>query len=271
MAYKRPIGIYEKALYKKPLAQMFQDAVSCEFDCFEISIDETEERIKRLNESEAVLRGYRDAAMDAGIQLYSLCFSAQRRYPMGSANKETREKSVEMFKKALRFCEILGIRVLQVAGYDVFYEPHTEDTQKWFLENLNRCLAMAEASGIMLSVETVEAYITSVSFAKKIVRQMQSPWLTIYPDTANLYRMGNNVETEIRSAKGIITAVHMREAPDDTFIPFGQGRLSFPGIMKVLDEIKFSGPLIIELWNENNPEYMQIVTKEREYLKTLMK
>lgn len=271
MNYERPIGIYEKALYKKPLGQMFQDAAICGFDCFEISIDETGERIARLDESYAALRQYRDTALDTGIRLYSLCFSAQRRYPMGSKKKEIRDYSMRLFKKALHFCEILGIRVLQVAGYDVFYEPHSEVTEKWFYENLEICTNMAGAAGIMLAIEPVEAYITSVTIAKKIISQIQSPWLTVYPDTANLYRMGYDVTEEIRNGKGIITAVHMREAPDDAYIPFGQGKLSFPTIIRTLDEIQFFGPLIIELWNEDNPEYMKIVSKEREYLQILMK
>ena len=42
-------GIYEKALFKKPLPQLLEDAARAGFDNFELSLDETDERLGRLD------------------------------------------------------------------------------------------------------------------------------------------------------------------------------------------------------------------------------
>ena len=42
-------GIYEKALFKKPLPQLLEDAARAGFDNFELSRDETDERLGRLD------------------------------------------------------------------------------------------------------------------------------------------------------------------------------------------------------------------------------
>ena len=42
--------------------------------------------------------------------------------PLGSLNKETREKGRKILSQAIRLAHQLNIRVIQIAGYDVFYE-----------------------------------------------------------------------------------------------------------------------------------------------------
>ncbi len=265
-----PIGVYEKSLYVKNLDQMFEDASRIGFDLFEISIDESDLRLDRLNWNKEERNHVIKAAADAGIRLYSICFSGHRKYPMGSASKEIEKKAMEMMEKAVGLAYDLGIPVIQMAGYDVFYEPHSDDTAKRFEENLQKSAEMAANAGIMLSVETVEKYVTSVKKAIEIIRKIDSPWLNIYPDIANLYMTGCLVEEELRKGKGHITSVHVREAPDDEYIPFGKGQLDFDGIFRVLKEIKFHGPLVVELWNQTNSGYKNILMEAIAFLKRKM-
>ena len=80
-------GIYEKA---------FDPAISWEerllrarelgFDYVEISIDEKDERIARLYDSGAALSELRAACANTGMQIKSMCLSAHRRFPFGSAD-----------------------------------------------------------------------------------------------------------------------------------------------------------------------------------------
>ena len=42
---------------------------------------------------------------------------------------------MELMKKAIIFADKLGIRVIQLAGYDVYYEEGNEQTKKYFIEN----------------------------------------------------------------------------------------------------------------------------------------
>lgn len=265
-----PIGVYEKALYVKKLDQMFDDASRIGFDLFEMSVDESDMRLSRLNWNREERRQVVKAAEDAGIRLYSICFSGHRRYPMGSADPETESRAMRMMEQAVALAYDLGIPVIQLAGYDVFYEPHSDETAKRFRENLQKSAEIAANTGVMLSIETVEKYVTSVEKAMEIIRGIDSPWLNVYPDTANLYMAGCRVQDELLKGKGHITSVHVREAPDDAYLPFGQGKLDFDEIFRILQKIRFHGPLVVELWNQTNPGYKQILADAIAFLKAKM-
>lgn len=265
-----PIGIYEKALLRKKPELLLDDAASLGFDTFELSIDESDERLNRLDWDSSTRKKFVSAAADAGILPYSMCFSGHRRFPMGSSDPQVEKHAMELMKKALSLACDLGIRVIQMAGYDVFYEPHTSDTAKRFEDNLQKSVQWAEACGVMLSLETVEKYTTSVEKAMDSVRQIDSPWLSVYPDVANLYMAGLDVCGELCRGRGRIAAVHMREAPDDTYLPFGSGALDFERIFMTLKNVDFHGPLVVELWNESNQEYRDILRHSLRFLKEKM-
>ena len=122
-------GIYEKALFKKPLPQLLEDAARAGFDNFELSLDETDERLGRLDWDWAERSSFRQTARDCGVQVYSTCFSGQRRFPMGTMDDEKRAYSLKLMERAIQFCVDTGIRVLQVAGYDVYYEESSAETE----------------------------------------------------------------------------------------------------------------------------------------------
>ena len=254
-----PIGIYEKALFSKSLPEMLDDSVRLGFDVFEISIDETDYRLARLQSSSTERKQIARSASDAGISLYSFCFSGHRRFPMGSSDPATEKQAMLMMEQAVHLAYDLGVRVIQVAGYDVFYEPHSEDTGKRFEDNLYKSVELASRNGIMLALETVETYVTSVRKGMEIIKKINSPWLNLYPDVANLYMMGFDPVQELLLGRGHTVAIHMREAPDDNYIPFGDGELNFPQIFSSLQAINFHGPLMVELWNENNPDYETVL------------
>ena len=76
-----PFILYEKALAPNDWPKMFEDTAKLGFDGFEISIDESDYRLARLNWSSKECLPVIRAAKDAGVRLQSLCFSGQRRFP----------------------------------------------------------------------------------------------------------------------------------------------------------------------------------------------
>ena len=69
-------GIYEKALLRRPLPRLLEDAARLGFDNFELSLDETDERLARLEWDLGQRRQFRQAAEGSGVQVFSACFSA---------------------------------------------------------------------------------------------------------------------------------------------------------------------------------------------------
>ena len=82
--------------------------------------------------------------------------SGHRKYPFGSLNEQTRRRSMEIMRKAVDLADFLGIRIIQLAGYDVYYEEGNERTEALFLENLHKATEYAARAGVMLGFETME-------------------------------------------------------------------------------------------------------------------
>ena len=84
-----------------------------------------------------------------------MCLSAHRRFPLGSHDPEIRARSVALFRDAARLCCDLGVRIIQLAGYDVYYEQGDADTIAWFRENLAKCVEIAAQEGVRTEATAV--------------------------------------------------------------------------------------------------------------------
>ncbi|MBQ2085771.1 MAG: L-ribulose-5-phosphate 3-epimerase, partial [Oscillospiraceae bacterium] len=211
------LGLYEKAIpVGMTFPKMFAIAKQCGFDRLEISVDETDWRQERLEWDASRQRelGALSRAMDA--PLLTMCLSGHRKYPFGSHDSETRRRSLDIMEKAVRFADNAGISVIQLAGYDVYYEQGDEDTRKWFAENLRRSVDMAAKAGVVLAFETMETpFMDTVEKSMKYVSEIGSPWLGVYPDIGNLKNAavlyGTDVVEDMMLGAGHIFAVHLKE------------------------------------------------------------
>ena len=85
-----------------------------------------------------------------------MLLSGHRKYPLGSRNPCDIEKSLFLMQKAIDFSCAVGIRIIQLAGYDVYYEAGDEITRANFLVNLKKCVEMAGRAGVIIAFETME-------------------------------------------------------------------------------------------------------------------
>lgn len=249
---QRPFGIYEKAIKPQEWEKMFADASSAGYQNYEISLDESDARLARLHWDDKQYEEVRRAARNQNIRILSACFSGHRRFPLGSSSRELEERGIRMMREGIDFCQNLGVRMLQVAGYDAFYEPRSHETAARYRENILRCLEWAEQAGVMLAIEPVEVNLVKVSDTLRLVKEADSPWLQIYPDVANMKSLGIDPVTELPQGRGHIANVHVRDSLPDYFygVPLGAGNMDFIGVFKALDAMEYRGPLTIEMWNE---------------------
>ena len=133
---KYTLGLYEKAMPSVlDWAEKLVSAREAGFDFVEISIDETEEKLNRLDMSKADRLWLVSLMYHTGMPIRTMCLSGHRRYPLGSADPEIRRRSMEIMEKAICLADDLGIRVIQLAGYDVYYEKESRETRQNFQEN----------------------------------------------------------------------------------------------------------------------------------------
>lgn len=271
MVNNKPVfGVYEKALRPDSFEAMFETTAACGYNAFELSLDSTDQRLARLNWSAAERQAVREAAANSGVKLLTTCLSGGKRYPLGSSDPEMVRKGLEMTEKAINLCGELGIRVIQLSGFDVYnQEPRTADTQKRYVENLFKCVRMAEKACVTLAIEPVEGNLLAVRDTMQVIHAINSCWLQLYPDVANINSLGIDPIRELPYGAGHIVAVHMRDSIMDCYdatIPFGTGCLDFEGVFQQLMDMQFCGPLVVEMWNTEAPDDRERIIQARTYM-----
>ena len=100
-------GIYEKAFDPKiSWLERLKRAKSLGFDYVEISIDETDERLARLDWTNEQKDELLAAMKETGVDLRSMCLSAHRRFPFGSKDPLIRARAKEIIDKAIAFAKL---------------------------------------------------------------------------------------------------------------------------------------------------------------------
>ena len=122
----------------------------------------------------------------------------------------------------------------------------------------------------MLGVETMEGenVVDSISRAMQLVECLNSPWFKIYPDIGNLAAHGYDLREELNRGKGHLIGVHVKDSrPDEPRrVPFGAGVVPFVAAFQKLAEMDYSGPVLIEMWNDNRPDSMQLIVEARQWV-----
>ncbi len=253
---ENPIGLYEKALPNDlDWDKKFEIAKSLGFSFIELSVDESDFRLSRLEYDAQKIAELNFIKDKYNMEFRSMCLSGHRRFPFGSKDENIRKKAKDIMKKAIYLAKALGIRNIQLAGYDVYYEESTQESKKYFLEGLRYATSLAEQENIMLSIEIMDTYfLGTIIRAMKYVEQINSPYLQIYPDIGNLTQWSNNPLDEIEKYNSHIVAMHLKDTKPNTFkkVEFGEGDVDFKSLFKRLKEIGFSKPFLIEMWAEND-------------------
>lgn len=267
------LGLYEKAMPKElSWREKLTAAKEAGYDFVEISIDETEEKLARLDMPKEERIGLVDLMAEIGVPIRTMCLSGHRKYPLGSNDPVICARGMEIMQKAVTLAADLGIRIIQLAGYDVYYEQGSEETRTRFEENLKKATLMAARDGILLGFETMETeFMNTVGKAMKYVNLVNSPYLNVYPDVGNITNAavtyGTDVLEDLRSGQGHIVAVHLKETVPGKFreIPFGTGHVNFKDITHTAYALGVRR-YVTEFWYVGNSKWK----KDLDFARTMM-
>ena len=269
------LGLYEKSMPSSlSLEDKLRTARRFGFDFLEISIDETDEKLARLKWSAQQKFALTTAMFDAGIPIRTMCLSGHRKYPIGSADAATRARGMEIMADAIDFASDLGLRIIQLAGYDCYYEPSTEATRALFAENLRICAELAAAKGVLLGFETMETeFMNTVAKAMHYVDLVASPYLQVYPDLGNITNAalsyGTTVESDLLCGQGHIIALHLKESVPGKFreIPYGTGHVDFDAAIATAKRMGV-GLYLAEFWDTGKDDWQQQIAQAHDFLRS---
>jgi L-ribulose-5-phosphate 3-epimerase len=258
------IGLYEKAMPKTmSWREKLECAKECGYDFVEISIDETDEKLARLEWSKDERLALVKDMKEVGVPIRSMCLSGHRKYPFGASDPKVRERSMEIMEKAIELADDLGVRIIQLAGYDVYYEEGTAESERLFRENLKKATLMAAAKGVVLGFETMETeFMNTTEKAMKYVKLIENPYLGVYPDSGNLTNAaktyGTSVLDDLETGRDHIVALHLKETVPGKFreIPFLTGHVDFEAVIAKAWELGIRR-FVTEMWDVGSESWKE--------------
>lgn len=258
---KYAIGLYEKAMPPTlTWREKLEFAKSAGYDFVEISIDEKDEKLARLDWTADERLELVRTMKEVGLPIRSMCLSGHRKYPFGASDPAIRARSMEIMEKAIILADDLGIRIIQLAGYDVYYEEGTAESKALFLENLKKATEMAAVRGIVMGFETMETdFMNTVWKSMYYVDAVGSPYLGVYPDSGNLTNAakssGGNVLDDLYSGRGHIVALHLKETVPGVFreVPFLTGHVDFNAVIEKAWDLGIRR-FVTEMWYVGNDD-----------------
>ena len=268
------LGVYEKSMPNAlSLPEKLQAAKAAGFDYLELSIDESEEKLARLEWGEKEIQALWLAQRQTGLPVRSICLSAHRSFPMGHPDPAVRARSQTILQQAVNLACALGIRLIQLAGYDVYYQESDQQTGALFARGLRQAVDYAGRHGVMLGFETMETeFMNTVGKAMTYVSQINSPYLQVYPDAGNLTNAallyGHEVCSDLTLGRGHLAAVHLKESLPGIFreVPFGQGHVDFPALIRCAQSMGV-GMFVGEFWYTGQEDWPQLLQDSHDFLR----
>ncbi|MGA2640881.1 MAG: L-ribulose-5-phosphate 3-epimerase [Spirochaetia bacterium] len=263
-------GIYEKALPAQlSWPERLAAAADSGYQFVEISIDESDDRLARLHWSRDARQELHRALAAAPAGIDTMCLSAHRKHALGSASNQQRRQALEIMRRAIDFAAEFGIRIVQVAGYDVHYEPSTDQTRALYKESILQSAEWARRSCVTLALENVDCpMVDSIEKGMELIQAADTPWFQMYPDIGNLSAMEKDVTHELLAGGRHIVGVHLKDTRIREFrqVPFGEGTVDFDGAFRTLKHMGYRGPFMVEMWNEAVTDPVATAAAARQWL-----
>lgn len=271
---KYRLGLYEKAVPANlTLKEKIILAKKYNYDFIELSIDETDEKLARLEWTDNEINAIKRLLEEEKFFIQSFCLSGHRRFPLGSESEEIQKKSLEIMEKAIILAHKLGVRYIQIAGYDEYYNESNEKTKANFIKNLKKSVDIAATYGVILAFETMETnFLNTCAKAKYYIDLINSPYLKIYPDIANITNAFNGSSertiNDLKTHANEIVAAHLKEGLPNQYrnLLFGDGYVDFDNIIKTLIENNIY-LFVAEFWYLENADWEINLEKTNKFLR----
>jgi predicted hexulose-6-phosphate isomerase len=271
------LGLYEKSMPNSlSLEEKMAAAVSAGYDYLELSIDESDEKLSRLQWGEQEILSLLKVEEKLKLPIKSICLSGHRKFPLGHPDSAIRARSLEIMEDAIILAARLGVRIIQIAGYDIYYQESTQESRALFGENLKKSVEIAAREGVTLAFETMETeFINTVKKARSWVDLLSSPYLQIYPDLGNITNAAklykSDVLDDLKSGTGHISAMHLKETVPGVYreVPYGTGHVNFNKAIPLA--MKMGVRMYVgEFWYVQNADWREVLVQNNQFLRSFL-
>ena len=252
------IGGFEN---KRPVEEALRDAKEMGYDGVELAFEA--DGVLCPATTEAVCRGYRDAAERIGLRIRTLASGFYWQKSPGHPDAAIRREALDFTERYLRAASWIGAEtVLLIPGVVAVPwnspAPVARYDEVWdhAARGLWKLLPTAERLGVAIGLENVwNWFLSDPAAMRAFVDQFRSPWLGVYFDAANCLLNGY-ADHWAHLLGHRIRAVHVKnfKRNDDCgggLHGFGddllQGDLDWPALAAALRDIDYAGPVTAEM------------------------
>ena len=264
-----PLGIYEKAIDNRlSWQEKLRLAWESGFDCLEMSIDATPQRMNRLYDTQTVHQVC-GAIQRTGVPIHTMALTALRQYPLGSEDEAVRDKALELVRKAVDLSAACGIGVIHLAGYDEHGDKCNSRTALRFRDGIRTCLDYALPRGITLAIETMDTPFMGSCRNIMALRREVGQELQCYVDVGNLTASGLDAAADVALGAGAIAGVHLKDTRPGVYrdILFGDGTVDFAVCLQALKNAGYQGTMVAEMWSYDDPAFHGNLKKASVFLR----
>ncbi len=173
----------------------------------------------------------------------------------------SQESSVEELGAQAAICAKMGVKYM-------FLSPKRHDAPKEIVyERLRRAGDAAAAHGVIIALETHPDLGTNGDIHLETMRAINHPNVRVNFDTANItyYNRDTDALTELKKIIDYVATVELKDHTGEfetwNFPPVGQGVVDMPGILRLLEEHGYAGPITLEFEGVKGVELSEAETK----------
>jgi L-ribulose-5-phosphate 3-epimerase len=224
-------------------------------DGVEVSFDEVGARYD-LRKPE-VRQEYRDACKKLGVEIASLAMGVLNRKPYASD-----PESEQMVVDCIEVMPKMDQRVVLLAFFGAGNIKDKPDAQQEVIRRLKKVAPKAEKARVVLGVESR----LNADEHLRILDAVGSPAVQVYYDVANMHYAGYDIYKEIRQiGRDRICQIHAKESR----VLLGQGPIDFPKVKAALDDIGWTGWLVIEGATVKGRSVVDCYKDNQKYLRSI--
>jgi L-ribulose-5-phosphate 3-epimerase len=265
------IGLYEKAVpLQLSWPEKFAVVKAAGYDFLELSIDGVDPRIKRLDWSAAEIAAVQHASQAAGVPILTMALTANRYYPLGDPDPAVRDTGMTIARRGIELAQKMGIRLVHLAAYDVFEKQGTVETDLLFRQSIKELVKTAAANAVMLALEVMDVpYSNTTQKIKRFIDEVDSPWLQIYADIANIAAGGADPAVDLPVGGRHILCAHLKDATPGCSrdVPFGTGIVDFKRCFNTFIDLDYSGLFVVETWSKEDLEFIPYLKVVNQFIR----
>jgi inosose dehydratase len=186
-------------------------------------------------------------------------------FPTVSVDPAKRAETTALFREYAKFLHHVGGLYLQlIDGGDPDATYSNSEIQSYG-QHLNELGKIAHESGVTF---TYHPHLSSIGETRegmgRILAATDARYLKLEPDTAHMSLGGMDVPDAIRTYRDRLAFLHFKDAVKEVadqaranrapirkakvrFCELGRGAVNFPAVLKALDDVHFTGWIIVEL------------------------